>query len=368
MSRVNSVLMTADAVGGVWTYAIDLSRELSARGIHVTLAVMGPPPSQAQHLEVARLRDVMLHVGPFRLEWMDDPWDDVAVAGDWLLDLERRSRADVVHLNGYCHAALPWQSPSVVVGHSCVRSWWRAVHGCNPPAAWDRYWHEVRRGLQSANAVITPSEAMLGALREHYGPLPRTSVIHNGRVRQPSPLSKEALIFSAGRLWDPAKNISALDAAAPMVPWPIAVAGDRGADIRQIEPEGRVRYLGRVAPVELQQWLARASIYAAPARYEPFGLSVLEAASAGCALVLGDIPSLRELWEDAALYVDPGDHVALAHALTTLADDVDRRTRLMDLARTRAAMFTPARMADAYCDLYTELLGERRPVLSLSAV
>ncbi len=31
-----------------------------------------------------------------------------------------------------------------------------------------------------------------------------------------------------------------------------------------------------------------------PARYEPFGLSVLEAALSGCALVLGDIPSLRE--------------------------------------------------------------------------
>jgi glycosyltransferase involved in cell wall biosynthesis len=299
---------------------------------------------------------------------MDDPWDDVAAAADWLLELERRSRADVVHLNGYCHAALPWRSQTVVVGHSCVRSWWRAVHGGNPPAVWERYSQEVRRGLQAAAVVVAPSETMLSALREHYGPLPRACVVHNGRTRRPSLVSKEALILSAGRLWDPAKNIPALCAAAARVPWPIAIAGDPGADIRQLDPDARVRHLGRLAPGDVQHWLARASIYAAPARYEPFGLSVLEAASAGCALVLGDIPSLRELWEDAALYVEPDDHVALARALSLLIDDADRRMRLMDRARRRAAMFTPSRMADGYCDLYAELLGERRPVLSLGTI
>ena len=61
------------------------------------------------------------------------------------------------------------------------------------------------------------------------------------------------------------------------------------------------------------------AIYASPARYEPFGLGVLEAALSSCALVLGDSPTLREPWSDAALFVPPDDHDAL---LTALADVV----------------------------------------------
>ncbi len=56
--------------------------------------------------------------------------------------------------------------------------------------------------------------------------------------------------------------------------------------------------VGRLGPEEMREQYARAAIFAHPARYEPFGLSVLEAALSGCALVLGDISSLRELWRE----------------------------------------------------------------------
>src|SRR5687768_3043359 len=105
------VLMTADAVGGVWTYAVELCRELDARGTEVTLAVIGPSPSSEQCAEISLLRGTRIVSRPFRLEWMDDPWDDVAAAGEWLLGLAREVQPDVVHLNGYCHATLPWQAP-----------------------------------------------------------------------------------------------------------------------------------------------------------------------------------------------------------------------------------------------------------------
>ncbi|HEY0779002.1 MAG TPA: glycosyltransferase, partial [Gemmatirosa sp.] len=99
-------------------------------------------------------------------------------------------------------------------------------------------------------------------------------------------------------------------------------------------------------------WMGRAAVYALPARYEPFGLSALEAGLAGCALVLGDIPSLREVWGDAATYVAPDDAAALADALRTLAADDAHRTALGIRARTRALTYTPARMADGYLAAY----------------
>ena len=93
--------------------------------------------------------------------------------------------------------------------------------------------------------------------------------------------------------------------------------------------------------------MSHASIYALPALYEPFGLSILEAALSGCALVLGDIPSLRENWTGAALFA--GD---LKEALTSLMDDFALRNRLATAARKRALTFTPERMAAGYLAAY----------------
>jgi glycosyltransferase involved in cell wall biosynthesis len=98
--------------------------------------------------------------------------------------------------------------------------------------------------------------------------------------------------------------------------------------------------------------MGRASIYALPARYEPFGLSALEAALAGCALVLGDIPSLRELWRDAALFVDPDDHERLTHTLQRLIDDYELRRTIAQRCRARALAFDSRTMAAGYLRAY----------------
>ena len=96
-----------------------------------------------------------------------------------------------------------------------------------------------------------------------------------------------------------------------------------------------------------------------PARYEPFGLSILEAALSGCALVLGDIPSLRELWGDAALFVPPNDSAALRSALSGLIDDPDHRQAMASRARTRALKFDTASFAAAYLNTYSDAIQLR---------
>ena len=106
--------------------------------------------------------------------------------------------------------------------------------------------------------------------------------------------------------------------------------------------------------------MARASIYALPARYEPFGLSVLEAALSGCALVLGDIPSLRENWEERALFVSPDDHVALQYAIASLIDDFEMRVRLGAAARVRGLELGLERFAEGYRRVYEGLASVPR--------
>ena len=221
------ILMTADTVGGVWTYAVDLARELGRRDVTIALATMGAPPGASQRAELRRLPNVELCESGFKLEWMNDPWDDVERAGDWLLGLEDRFRPDIIHLNGFCHGALPWRAPRIVVGHSCVLSWWRAVKGVEAPAEWKHYRDAVIEGLQLANLVVAPSGAMLAELSRYYGPFAASAVVPNGRFLPiHSGRPKHDFILAAGRLWDEAKNTSALSAIAPRLPWPVYLAGE----------------------------------------------------------------------------------------------------------------------------------------------
>lgn len=351
--------MTADTVGGVWTYALELARALARFDVSVDLATMGRLPTSAQKAEAALVANLALHPSAYPLEWMAEPWADVRRAGDWLLDLEARLRPDVVHLNGYAHGHLPWRAPVVVVGHSCVLSWWQAVKGDAAPADWNRYREEVGPGLRAADCVVAPTQAMLDALQTHYGPLPPSRVVPNGRDPSLFPSNaKEPFVLTAGRLWDEAKNVGALAQVADQLDWPVYVAGEqRHPEGGDLCPQG-VRPLGCLSPGHLAGWLARASIYALPARYEPFGLSALEAGLAGCALVLGDIPSLREVWGDAALFVSPDDLDALGCALQTLIDDSHRRHCLAERARTRALTYTPGRMAAGYVAAYKQVCAQ----------
>jgi glycogen synthase len=337
------VLMTTDAVGGIWVYARELTAALESSGdVEVTLACIGPAPPP----------DDAVPYHPGLLEWQEEPWDDVEETGRWLGELADRTQPDVVHLNSYALGALGWNSPVVVAGHSCVYSWHESVRGAPPDASWGRYRDEVRRGIAAADAIVAPTRWMLDQLGAHYGVGERGRVIYNGVSPHPhAAAAKQPFVLAAGRLWDEAKGLDALDAAAGQLRWSVRVAGEG----RSGATPANVELLGPLPRDELRAWMGRAAIFAHPARYEPFGLVVLEAALAGCALVLGDIPTLRELWDGAACFVPPGDSAALASTIGALAADDDRRRDLAAAARARAAQHQARPMAAEYARLYTQL-------------
>jgi glycogen synthase len=347
------ILMTTDAVGGVWTYSLALASALGGYEIDVHLVTMGPRPSEFQRQQLKKLSNVHLYESSYRLEWMNDPWDDINRAGEWLLGLEKQFKPEIIHLNGYAHGVLPWTAPTCMVAHSCVLSWWDAVLGEQAPANWSRYRAAVSAGIQNAHHLVAPTRAMLHALAQYYPTLPARSVIYNGvSPKLFSSGRKRPIIFAAGRLWDAAKNLQMVMQVASELPWQIIIAGDGASKFPESE---NLSLPGRISAEEVAEYMAIASIYCFPARYEPFGLSVLEAAFSGCALVLGDIPSLRELWNNAAIFVDPEDRSALLQALLRLINESDTRVELARSALNRAKEFTLKRMAQGYLKLYERL-------------
>ncbi len=341
------VLLVADIVGGVRTFALELARAMPSE-VELHLALLGDPADAAAF---RALPAASCQVSSLALEWMPEPWGDVRRAQDWVAELRQRHRPDLVHLNTFTPVSDP-HVPVLLSVHSCVLTWWRAVHSGDAPPRWDRYRCLAAAALARAGVVVTPTRALLDQLRSIYGPLPPARVVANGsgvEAVASSGRGRERLVLCAGRLWDEGKNARLLAQAAPLIEARVAVIGEgQAAGLQQ---------LGRLAHAEVMPWLSRAAVFAEPARYEPFGLAALEAARCGCALVLGDIASLREVWGKAAAYVSPDDPEALAATVNHLLGDPARLRRAARAAGEAAAGYTPAAMAAGYLDAYRTLLA-----------
>jgi glycosyltransferase involved in cell wall biosynthesis len=363
LQKPQCVLITSDTTGSVWTLSLELARSLTKYDVSVALATIGPPLSAGQCEEAAKIGNLNLFESNFRLEWVGHTWRDIGPSGEWLLKLEDLINPDVVHLNGYIHGAIGWRAPTLVAGHSCALSGWNAVRDCTWPAEWENYRKAVARCLASADIVTTPTNALLHELQEHYGPLRDGRVIPTGRHSFLFVSGiKQKFVFAEGKASDKMINISALKCLAPKLSWPVVIAGDSPSQtdrdaVAQSTAGGNLQLLGRLVPRTLAFWLSQAGIYVLPARSETCGLPVLEAALAKCALVLGDIPGLREVWGDAAVFVPPDDVEALYHEIQKMIANEKSRLDYGLRAHRRALQFTPQRMADAYLDLYSELMA-----------
>jgi len=361
-SGVGHVLMTADTAGGVWPHALTLAGALARRGVRTSLAVFTEGLAPSMRAEAWTVPGLQIFEGAFRLEWMEDPWEDLRRGGEWLLSLARVLRPDVIHLNGHVLGALGWPAPAVVVTHGSVCAWWEAVHGVVAPAEWDRYRAEVRRGLLGAARVVASSKALLAELERHHGPVPGGSVVHPARTLTPvRGLDKEPWVLTAGRPRDAATNVEVLERAARTVPIRVAGPGQASGPDR---PAAGLELVGPLGPEAMRMAMARAAIYAHPAVYDASGLLPLEAGLESCALVLSDIPALRELWDGAAVFVPPRDGEAWGTALRMLLAEAPRRRRLAEAARARAGTFRPERQAEEMLRVYEGARSDFRRVSS----
>src|SRR5438067_10680749 len=101
------VLVTADTIGGVWTYARELISGLVRRGVGVTLVSFGEIPSPAQTERLDGLRGVDFRPTAFRLEWMQEAPQDLAASTEFLLNVVDEVKPDLLHLNQFCYGNLP---------------------------------------------------------------------------------------------------------------------------------------------------------------------------------------------------------------------------------------------------------------------
>jgi glycosyltransferase involved in cell wall biosynthesis len=354
------LMMTTDTVGGVWTYATTLARALGVSGFEILLVTLGPRPTAAKKAMLRDSRGVSLVETDLQLEWQDPAGADLCHADAVLGAIADRFGPNLVHLNSFREAMFDWNVPTIVVAHSCVNSW---ADACGEMAAftgedWKAYGLSVRAGLRNAGVWVAPTRAFRRQLALQYGVPETGEVIWNGvDTGQHSSPAKQPFVLSAGRVWDKAKNLTAIAPIAAAIEWPIRIAGPselQGTPVSEIACNCEL--IGEISRSDLLGQMENASIFISPALYEPFGLCVLEAASAGCALVLSDIPTFRELWNDAAVFFDPRDPDQIRRGLRSLCRDDVQRARLQHAAAKRAQDYSLNKTVNAYRSLYASLL------------
>ena len=354
------VLLTADAVGGVWQYATDLARGLSGLGIETILAVLGPSPSKAQLKATGSIKGLTLVDTGLPLDWLAKDRRSVRTAGETIAKLASGYSADVVQLNAPALAAeAKFGVPVVAVAHSCIATWWSAVKGTEIEAGYKWRAELAGQGLRAAAHVVAPTAAFAEATARAYGLLITPTTVHNGRSPLPLPrVAPHDFAFTAGRLWDKGKNAATLERAAAKLSIPFYAAGpELGPSGDSIRFE-TIKSLGTLSERELGRWLAAKPVFVSAAVYEPFGLAVLEAAAAGCPLVLADIPTFRELWGGVAAFADPMDPDGVAELIDLVIGDDFARARMGRLAQERAARFSVEAMAAKMAAIYRSLAGK----------
>lgn len=357
------VFMTADAVGGVWPYAIDLAHGLSGHEVRTTLAVLGPGPDAEQRRAANAVPGLHLIHADLPLEWLALSGAVVEAAGAAVSAMANNSGADIVHLNTPALGSEGgFLAPVVAAAHSDVATWWRAVKGGPMPG--DFAWRTalVQRGYTNAQTIIAPSAAFAEATREAYALPAPPIVVHNGRspIDGPPGDALADCVFTAGRLWDEGKGMDVLDRAAARIATLVVAAGPLSGPHGQGVRLNHIRALGRVDEAEIGRRLHARPVFVSSSLYEPFGLAVLEAAQSACPLVLSDIPGFRELWGGAAVFTPPGDDAALADALQALMLDPELRRELGAAALERSARYTVEASVEHMLAIYAELLAARR--------
>ena len=281
----------------------------------------------------------------------------------------RTHRPDVVHVH--------WIVPQGLVALLGARGvpWLVTTLGGDVYALHDPVLRRAKSAvLRRARAVTTMNADMrdrlvaLGAdpARTHVLPMGADTAavqeVADAQTRVPSTL------LTVGRLVEK-KGIGvlleAVRALPPEVPWSLDVIGDGPlrASLQAQAAGLPVRFLGQATKAELSaaygrcEVLVTASVTAASGDQDGLPVALLEAMSAGCAVVASRIAGIDAAIEDgrSGVLVPPGDVAALTAALTAVLADPERRARLGAAARERAEEFGVEHIGARYRALLDEV-------------
>jgi phosphatidylinositol alpha-mannosyltransferase len=237
----------------------------------------------------------------------------------------------------------------------------------------------ARRRMNHLHVRIAVSEAAAWTARRFYGGRYRIvpNGVHlgaeqNGAAAESTAPLRILFIGQAVERKGLPVLLRAFEALREQVPATLTLVGASAEEVARMMLDDRdVRALGKVSESRKLAELAQAEVLCAPSLHgESFGMVLTEALAAGTAVLASDIPGYRDVVRDGidGLLVPPGDALALAEALRSLALDPAARTRLAAAARLRAERFAWPHVAAEVLDCYEQALSVGRPATRAARV
>ncbi len=278
--------------------------------------------------------------------------------------LLRREQPDLLFAPGYT-SPLWTSTPTVLVVHD--------VSFCSHPEWFS--WREgarrrtiTRLAARRAARVVTVSQFSRSEIETYLGvPPSQIAAIANGvtqMITHSSAGTREATVLYVGSVFNRRHVPALIDA--------VALLFRRGHDVhleivgenrtsphvdlldraRAADIVDRVRVRSYVTDAELADCYSRARAFAFLSEYEGFGLTPLEALSAGIPIVVLDHPTTREVYGDSAIFVATSSPVAIAAGLERALIDDAERLRVLSSAKGVLARYswtgTAARLLDVF--------------------
>lgn len=353
-------------VGGSERHLLTLLPALRARGVDARFLGLddGEPEPFYEQLRRAGV--------PFRR--LRGPRDlDPRLAGAAVREV-RASRPDVVHTH-LVHADV-YGTVAAVSAHAALVS---TKHNDDPFRV-GPFRYVERAFMRRASRIICITEALARFNVERVGlPAGKLDVIHYGMDDLPTAwgppggpdLPADArILLSVSRL-EPQKGldvaIEALARLRPDHPRAVLVVLGQGSLAGELRALARARGVDDAVYLpysvgDVADWLRRADVLVHPARWEGFGLALLEAMLAGLPVVASRVSAIPEIVLDreTGLLVPPDDPERLAAALDDLLSAPERARTLGEAGRARAhASFSVERMTTRTIAVYERVLSGR---------
>ena len=340
------------AISGSERHLLTLLPALAERGFDVAFVGLDDPESDPEPFYRA------LQVPALRLPAPRD------LDPRLLARLVRGLRADVVHTH-LVHADVYGGVAATLRGAKLVST----KHN-DDPFRLGPFRYVERTLARAASRIVTITDSLRRFTVEQVGlPAAKVETIHYGMDELPAAWGENApddvpadarILLAVSRLTSQKGLDVAVRALSSLPDDTVLVVLGEGPEREALETlarsegvAGRVRLRGREPDVAA--WLRRASLLVHPARWEGFGLAVLEAMLAGLPVVASDVSSLPELVVDGetGFLVRPDDPSALALGVARALEERDRLgASALDRARSE---FSVARMADRTAALYRSL-------------
>jgi glycosyltransferase involved in cell wall biosynthesis len=243
----------------------------------------------------------------------------------------------------------------------------------------------VRRTVERAAAVLTPSEFSRTAILKHYRlDESKVVVVHNAVGTEFRPIDRRTaqasverkfgvpgpFVLTVGDLQPRKNHLGLLKAfeevvrAHPQLKHRLVFVGketwyskDLHRAVQRSRVAGRVHFTGFIEDADLLQFYGACDLFVFPSFYEGFGLPILEAMACGRAVASSNTTAMPEVADAAGILFDPGSNEEMVRAIRDVLLDPQLRARLERLGSHRASLFSWGRAAERTLEVYARVAG-----------